>query len=94
MVEQENKIVIVSDDDKVIAYQDITIVNDTIDREDVARAKQEIAELEQIRNDADEKIVNLKAKILYAEKVIALADEEKAKVVAETATEENSVVEG
>jgi len=94
MVEQENKIVIVSDDDKVIAYQDITIVNDTIDREDVARAEQEIAELEQIRNDADEKIVNLKAKILYAKKVIALADEEKAKVVAETATEENSVVEG
>lgn len=97
---EENKIVIVNDDDKVIKFQDITIKNYEIDREEVARVENEIAELETQKIAIDERLVNLKAKILYAKKVIEIADAEKLasqeqnEVVAEnTATDEISVVE-
>lgn len=96
---EENKIVIVNDDDKVIKFQDITIRNDEIDRDEVAKVENEIAELENQKIAIDERLVNLKAKILYAKKVIEIADAEKLaaqeqnEVVADTATDENSVVE-
>ena len=95
---EENKIVIVNDDDKVISFQDITIKNDVVDRDEVAQVEREIAELEEQKIAIDDKLVLLKAKILYAKRIIEIADEKKLAeseqdVVADTATEENSVVE-
>lgn len=96
---EENKIVIVNDDDKVISFQDITIKNDVVDRDEVAQVKSEIAQLEEQKIAIDDKLVTLKAKLLYAEKVIKIADDKKLaeqeqeNVVADTATDENSVVE-
>lgn len=96
---EENKIVIVNDDDKVISFQDITIKNDVVDRDEVAQVEREIAELEEQKVAIDDKLVSLKAKILYAKRIIEIADEKKLAeqeqeiVVADTATEENSVVE-
>lgn len=96
---EENKIVIVNDDDKVISFQDITIRNDVVDRDEVAQVEREIAELEEQKVAIDDKLVSLKAKILYAKRIIEIADEKKnaeqeqENVVADTATEENSVVE-
>lgn len=96
---EENKIVIVNDDDKVISFQDITIRNDVVDRDEVAQVEREIAELEEQKVAIDDKLVLLKAKILYAKRIIEIADEKKIAekeqeiVVADTATEENSVVE-
>ena len=96
---EENKIVIVNDDDKVISFQDITIRNDVVDRDEVAQVEREIAELEEQKVAIDDKLVSLKAKILYAKRIIEIADEKKIaeqeqeNVVADTATEENPVVE-
>ncbi|WP_300956374.1 hypothetical protein, partial [Helicobacter rodentium] len=83
-VMEENKIVIVSDDSNVIAFDDITIKHDTVDRAEVAEIKEEISNLESQKVSIDEKIVELKAKILYAEKIIAIAD---AQVAAKAETE-------
>lgn len=74
----ENKIVIVSDNSDVIEFDDITIRHDTVSRNEVADVKAEIERLESEKVTIDERIVELKAKILYAEKVIAIADEAKA----------------
>ena len=74
---EENKIVIVNDDDKVISFQDITIRNDVVDRDEVAQVEREIAELEEQKVAIDDKLVSLKAKILYAKRIIEIADEKK-----------------
>lgn len=71
----ENKIVIVSDENGVVAFDDITIKHDTVNRADVAEVKAEIDKLEKNKVAIDNRIVELKAKVLYAEKVIAIADE-------------------
>lgn len=83
---EERKIVIVEDDGKMVKFQDVVITNDEIDREEVAQVKDEIARLEQDKIAIDDKLISLKAKLLYAEKVIAIADAEKA--AKETAEEE------
>ncbi len=88
---EENKIVIVSDDSNVIAFDDITIKHDTVDRAEVAEIKEEISNLENQKVTIDERIVELKAKILYAEKVIAIADAAKAET--ESVQEVNVPVE-
>lgn len=75
----EKKIVIISDDSNVIKFDDITIKHDSVDRTEVAEIKQEISNLEVQKTTIDERLVDLKAKLLYAEKVIAIADAEKAK---------------
>lgn len=80
---EENKIVIVSDDCNVIQFDDITVKHDTIDRNEVAEIKNEISKLENDKQSIDDKLVELKAKILYAEKVIAIADAAKAETVQE-----------
>ena len=71
----ENKIVIVSDENGVVAFDDITIKHDTVNRAEVAEVEAEIAKLENDKVAIDNRIVELKAKVLYAEKVIAIADE-------------------
>lgn len=85
---EENKIVIVSDDSNVIEFDDITTRHDTVDRAQVAEIKEEISNLENQKVTIDEKIVELKAKILYAEKVIAIAD---AQAAAKAETEQEDV---
>lgn len=71
----ENKIVIVSDENGVVAFDDITIKHDTVNRAEVAEVEAEIAKLENDKVAIDNRIVELKAKVLYAKKVIAIADE-------------------
>ncbi len=86
----ENKIVIVSDENGVVAFDDITIKHDTVNRAEVAEVKAEIAKLENDKVAIDNRIVELKAKVLYAEKVIAIADE-KLKADADAAANVESV---
>lgn len=74
---EENKIVIVSDDNNIIEFDDVTVKHDTINRNDVADVEAEILKLENDKFTIDEKLVELKAKILYAKKVIELADAKK-----------------
>lgn len=75
---EEKKIVIVSDENDIVAFDDITIKHDTINRVEVAEVKKEIEQLENDRITLDNRIVALKAKLIYAEKIIAIADEKKA----------------
>ncbi len=82
----ENKIVIVSDENGVVAFDDITIKHDTVNRAEVAEVEAEIAKLENDKVAIDNRIVELKAKVLYAKKVIAIADE-KRKVDADAAAD-------
>lgn len=71
---EENKIVIVSDNDNVIEFDDVTIKHDTVNRLEVAEVEAEIAKLESDKVAIDERIVELKAKVFYAKKVIEIAD--------------------
>lgn len=71
---EENKIVIVSDNDNVIEFDDVTIKHDTVDRNEVAEVEAEIAELKSKKVAIDDKIIELEAKVLYAKKVIEIAD--------------------
>ena len=71
----EKKIVIVSDENGIVEFDDITIKHDTVNRAEVAEVKAEIAKLEKDKVAIDNRIVELKAKVLYAEKIIAIADE-------------------
>lgn len=86
----ENKIVIVSDENGVVAFDDITIKHDTVNRAEVAEVEAEIAKLENDKVAIDNRIVELKAKVLYAKKVIAIADE-KLKADADAAANVESV---
>lgn len=74
---EENKIVIVEDVDNIIKFDDITIKHDQVDRQEVADAEKEIAELETQKVGIDERIVALKVKIAYAKRVIEIADAKK-----------------
>lgn len=90
----ENKIVIVSDENGVVAFDDITIKHDTVNRAEVAEVKAEIAKLESDRVAIDNRIVELKAKVLYAERVIAIADEKRAIETEAAKSTNNTVSEG
>lgn len=71
---EENKIVIVSDNGNRIDFDDVTIKHDSVDRNEVADIKSEIADLQKQRASIDERLIALKAKISYAEHVIEIAD--------------------
>ncbi len=73
-MDEENKIVIVSDNGSRIDFDDVTIKHDSVDRNEVAEIDREIADLEQQRANIDERLVALKAKIAYAKRVIEIAD--------------------
>ncbi len=45
-MENENRIEILSDENGLIEFDDITVVHDTLSRTDVAAVEQEIAKLE------------------------------------------------
>ncbi|MBD5086704.1 MAG: hypothetical protein HDT32_05070 [Clostridiales bacterium] len=75
---EEKKIVIVSDENDVVTFDDITIKHDTINRVEVAEVKKELEQLENEKIELDNRIVSLKAKLMYADKIIAIADENKA----------------
>lgn len=90
----ENKIVIVSDDNNVISFDDITIKHDTVDRNEVAEVEKEIEMLEVEIDEKNKRLVELKAKIKYAKKIIAIADAEKVAEVEVPAVENNENVDG
>ena len=79
-MDEENKIVIVSDNGNHIDFDDVTVRHDSVDRNDVAEIEAEIANLEQQRADIDDKLVALKQKIAYAKRVIEIADAQAAAV--------------
>ena len=76
-MENEKEIKIVADDGVVIDYQ--VIESDKVNRQEVADIKASIEILEQEITERNAKIEELKEKLAFAEKVIALADEQKAK---------------
>lgn len=78
-MENEKEIKIVADDGIVIDYQ--LIEADKINRQEVADIKSAIELLEQEVTEKNAKIEELKEKLAFAEKVIALADEKKAQEV-------------
>lgn len=78
-MENEKEIKIVADDGVVIDYQ--LIEADKINRQEVADIKSAIELLEQEVTEKNAKIEELKEKLAFAEKVIALADEKKAQEI-------------
>lgn len=76
-MENEKEIKIVADDGVIIDYQ--VIESDKVNRQEVADIKSAIELLEQEVAEKNAKIEELKEKLAFAEKVIALADEQKAK---------------
>lgn len=73
----EKKIVIVSDENGIVAFDDITIKHDTINRAEVEEVEEAIKSLEQEKITINDRIVELKAKLIYARKIIAIADEKR-----------------
>lgn len=73
-MDEKKEIVIVSDENGIVAFDDITIKHDTINRAEVAEVEEAIASLEKDKISIDNRIVELKAKLLYAKKIIAIAD--------------------
>lgn len=78
----ETRIEIVNDDNVIITYQDIKI--DTVNRNEVAELENAIAVLEQEILEKNSEIEKHKAKLEFAKKIIAMADEIKAKEISET----------
>lgn len=73
----EKKIVIVSDENGIVAFDDITIKHDTINRAEVEEVEKAIKSLEQEKITINDRIAELKAKLIYARKIIAIADEKR-----------------
>ncbi len=76
-MDEKKEIVIVSDENGIVAFDDITIKHDTINRAEVAEVEEAIASLEKDKISIDNRIVELKAKLIYARKIIAIADEKR-----------------
>ena len=72
----EKEIKIVNDDDTIITYQ--MIETDEINRQEIADIKLAIEALEKEVAEKNAKIEELKNKVAFAEKIIAMADEKKA----------------
>ena len=72
----EKEIKIVNDDDIIITYQ--MIETDEINRQEIADIKIAIEALEKEVAEKNAKIEELKNKVAFAEKIIAMADEKKA----------------
>ena len=72
----EKEIKIVNDDDIIITYQ--MIETDEINRQEIADIKLAIEALEKEVAEKNAKIEELKNKVAFAEKIIAMADEKKA----------------
>ena len=77
----EKRIEIVEDVNDIVTYDEI--VRDTVSRADVETAKARISVLEQEVADRNAEIEVLKEKIAKAEHIIALADEKRAREIAE-----------
>lgn len=71
----EKRIEILEDVDNKIVFEEIK--TDTIDREEVALVDARIAELEAQKIAIEAELAELRAKIDYAKKVIAIADAKK-----------------
>lgn len=74
-MEDNKRIEIVADENNVVTFD--TIVRDTVNREDVVFAEEEIARLEQEICERNERIEALRAKIAYAKEILAIADAKK-----------------
>lgn len=94
---EENKIVIISDDGNAIHFDDVTIKHDIVDRAEVERAETLISEIEKEIADKTIELEQLKQRVAKAKEIIALADEKKAQeeITNEVVdgAEENVVVE-
>lgn len=87
----EKRIEIVEDVNDIVTYDEI--VRDTVSRADVETAKARISVLEQEVADRNAEIEVLKEKIAKAEHIIALADEKRARELAEQEVATEPVVE-
>lgn len=86
-VTENKEIRIVEDDSVIIKYQ--TIENDTVNRDEIASIEEAIELLEKEVAEKNARIDELKAKVEFAKKIIALADEKKAM---EEATAEETTI--
>ena len=84
----EKRIEILEDVDNKIVFEEIK--TDTIDREEVALVDARIAELEAQKLAIEAELAELRAKIDYAKKVIAIADAKK--LAEESVVSEEEVV--
>lgn len=80
-MEFNKEINIVDDNNIVITYQ--MIETDTVNRQEIEEIKSAITMLESEVAEKNAKIEELKEKVAFAEKIIALADEKKASINAE-----------
>lgn len=80
---EEKRIEIIRDENGVIDFNDITVIHDSVSREEVDRVKEEIKNLEQQKLDIEARLVGLRVKLEYAEHIIALADAKKAEEIVE-----------
>lgn len=76
-MDEKKEIVIVSDENDIIVFDDIIVKRDTINRAEVAEVEKALASLVQQRTDLDNQIIEFKAKLIYARKIIAIADEKR-----------------
>ena len=90
-MDAEVKYVIVKDVDDKIEYQEV--YDKEVDRSVVAAQREKLEEYKRQRADLDQKIAEVEAELVIAEKIIAIADakklaEEEARLEAENAEEE------
>jgi hypothetical protein len=76
LVDAEVKYVIVKDVDNKIEYQEV--YDKEVDRTVVAAQRERLEEFKKQRADLDQKIAEIEAELVIAEKIIAIADEKKA----------------
>jgi cell division protein FtsB len=86
-METEKKLIIISDDGNDIQFDDILIKHDNVRRDEIAEIEKEIEQLETNKAEIEAKINDLKAQIIYAKEIIAIADDKKK----ETETQEVEV---
>ena len=84
----EKRIEILEDVDNRIVFEEIK--TDTVNREEVAQVDARIADLEAQKLAIEEELAELRAKIDYAKKIIAIADAKK--LAEESVVSEEEVV--
>lgn len=81
----EKRIEIVGEENNIVTYDEI--VRDTVNREEVAKAEELIAEIEKEIADKSIELEQLKERVAKAKQILALADEKKLKEVEAIETE-------
>lgn len=86
----EKRIEIVGEENNIVTYDEI--VRDTVNREEVAKAEELIAEIEKEIADKSIELEQLKERVAKAKQILALADEKKLKETVETETIETEPI--